>query len=158
MGGALRGTGIVKPTMIVQLLTVVINIILAPILIAGWGTGMPMGVAGAGLASTIAIAVGIVALTVYFIKLEKYVGFDRSQIQPRLAIWRRMIAIGFPAGGEFLLMFVYLAVIYWIIQPFGASAQAGFGVGSRVMQAIFLPTMVIAFAVPTRLVHALFYR
>lgn len=39
MGSALRGTGIVKPTMIVQMLTVVLNIILAPILIAGWGTG-----------------------------------------------------------------------------------------------------------------------
>ena len=36
---------------IVQMLTVVLNIILAPILIAGWGTGKPMGVAGAGSAS-----------------------------------------------------------------------------------------------------------
>ncbi|HOP20285.1 MAG TPA: MATE family efflux transporter [Amphiplicatus sp.] len=50
MGSALRGTGVVKPTMIVQLLSVLSNIILAPILIAGWGTGHPLGVAGAGLA------------------------------------------------------------------------------------------------------------
>ncbi|MCB1578623.1 MAG: MATE family efflux transporter, partial [Xanthomonadales bacterium] len=35
MGSALRGTGIVKPTMIVQVLTLLLNIILAPILIAG---------------------------------------------------------------------------------------------------------------------------
>ena len=59
MGSALRGTGIVKPTMVVQVLTLVINTILAPILIAGWGIGRPMGVAGAGLASTIAIVVGV---------------------------------------------------------------------------------------------------
>ncbi|MEQ1517755.1 MAG: MATE family efflux transporter [Usitatibacteraceae bacterium] len=39
MGSALRGTGIVKPTMIVQMLTVVLNAILAPVLIAGLGTG-----------------------------------------------------------------------------------------------------------------------
>jgi len=37
-------------------------------------------------------------------------------------------------------------VIFWIIRTFGASAQAGFGVGSRVMQAIFLPAMAVAFA------------
>src|SRR6185503_2492759 len=49
-------------------------------------------------------------------------------------------------GGEFALMFCYLAVIYWVIRHFGAEAQAGFGVGSRVMQAIFLPAMAVAFA------------
>ena len=53
MGSALRGTGIVKPTMIVQVLTLMLNIVLAPILIAGWVTGHPLGVAGAGLASSI---------------------------------------------------------------------------------------------------------
>ena len=36
MGSALRGTGINKPTLLVQMLTVVLNAILAPILIAGW--------------------------------------------------------------------------------------------------------------------------
>lgn len=35
MGSALRGTGIVQPTVIVQALTVVLNIVLAPVLIAG---------------------------------------------------------------------------------------------------------------------------
>src|SRR5882757_1754437 len=35
MGSALRGTGIVQPTMIVQVLTVILNAVLAPILIAG---------------------------------------------------------------------------------------------------------------------------
>jgi Na+-driven multidrug efflux pump len=39
-----------------------------------------------------------------------------------------------------------MAVIYWGIRDFGSAAQAGFGVGSRVMQAIFLPAMAIAFA------------
>lgn len=57
-----------------------------------------------------------------------------------------MLNIGLPAGGEFALMFVYMAVIYWVIRDFGAAAQAGFGVGTRLMQAIFLPAMAIAFA------------
>src|SRR6185369_7154240 len=43
MGSALRGTGIVKPTMVVQMLTVLLNAALAPVLIAGWGTGHPLG-------------------------------------------------------------------------------------------------------------------
>ena len=42
MGSALRGTGIVRPTMIVQAATVIVNIVLAPVLIAGWGTGLAL--------------------------------------------------------------------------------------------------------------------
>ena len=148
MGSALRGTGIVKPAMVVQLITVVLNIVLAPVLIAGWGTGRPLGVAGAALASTIAIAAGVAVLALYFVRLEKYVGFHADLWRPRLATWRRMLAIGLPAGGEFALMFVFMAVTYYVISPFGAAAQAGFGIGSRVMQAIFLPAMAVAFAVP----------
>jgi Na+-driven multidrug efflux pump len=116
------------------------------VLIAGWGSGHPLGVAGAGLASTIAIAFGVALLAMYFYKLEKYVRPHPSMWAPRLKLWVRMLNIGLPAGREFALMFAYMAIIFWIIRSLGAAAQAGFGVGSRVMQAIFLPAMAVAFA------------
>jgi putative MATE family efflux protein len=147
MGSALRGTGIAKPTMVVQMLTVLLNALLAPILIAGWLTHKPLGVAGAGLASSISIAVGVALMLVYFVRLEKYVGWDPTLFHARLVVWKRILRIGLPPGGEFALMFVYLGVMYWVIRDFGAHAQAGFGIGSRVMQAIFLPAMAVAFAV-----------
>jgi len=146
MSSALRGTGIVRPAMLVQVLTVILNAILAPVLIAGWGTGHPLGVAGAGLASSLALAVGAVALALYFHRLEKYVGFDAKLWRPQLATWRRLLRIGLPAGGEFALMFIVMAVIYWIIRRFGEDAQAGFGIGTRMMQSLFLPAMAVAFA------------
>jgi putative MATE family efflux protein len=146
MGSALRGTGIVKPTMVVQALTVLLNAALAPVLIAGWGTGRPLGVAGAGLASTISVAAGVALLAAYFVRLEKYVGFDPGHWRPRFATWGRMLDIGLPAGGEFALIGVFSAVLYWIIRDFGTAAQAGLGIGGRVMQCVFLPAMAIAFA------------
>lgn len=146
MGSALRGTGIARPTMVIQVLTVVINALLAPVLIAGWGTGVAFGVAGAGWASSIAIAAGVAMSAWYFLRLEHYVGFDLRLLRPRLAVWKRIFAIGLPPGGEFALMFIYMGVMYWLIRHFGSAAQAGFGIGSRVMQAIFLPAMAIAFA------------
>jgi len=147
MGSALRGTGIVKPAMMVQVLTIILNTILAPVLIAGWGPGPALGVMGAGLASSISVAVGVVLLSLYFIKLEKYVSFQRRLWRPKIELWGRMLNIGLPAGGEMMLMFIYSAVVYWVIQRFGAPAQAGFSIGGRIMQAIFMPTMAIAFSV-----------
>jgi putative MATE family efflux protein len=146
MASALRGTGIVNPTIVVQILTVVLNAILAPIMISGWLTGYPMGMMGAGLSTSVSIAVGVVLMSTYFVRLEQYVRFDPTQIGPRLAIWRRILVIGVPPGGEFALMFVYMAFIFWVSRVFGADAQAGFSAGTRVMQAIFLPAMAIAFA------------
>ena len=147
MSSALRATGIVQPTMVVQVFTVLLNAALAPVLIAGWGTGRPLGVAGAGLASTIAIAAGVGILWLYFVRLEKYVSFHKEQWQPRLPVWKRMFTVGLPSGGEFALMFVYTGVTYWVIRHFGAAAQAGFGIGGRIMQGIFLPALAISFAV-----------
>ena len=146
MGSALRGTGIVAPTMIVQMLTALINAILAPMFIIGWLTGYPMGVAGAGLATSISVLIGVIMMTVYFFKLEHYVKFNPAQFMPQIKQWARMLNVGLPAGGEFALMFVYLWVIYRVIGGFGSEAQAGFGIGSRIMQAIMLPAMAIAFA------------
>jgi putative MATE family efflux protein len=146
MGSALRGTGIVKPTMIVQIVAVLLNAALAPVLIAGWGTGHPLGVAGAGLASTIAIAVGVTMLITYFFRLEKYVAFDSALWRPQFATWSRLLRIGLPAGGEFALMFVFIGVVYWIVRGFGPDAQAAFGIGSRLTQSMFLPAMAVAFA------------
>ena len=146
MGSALRGTGIVQPSMIVQVLTVILNAVLAPVLIAGWGTGHPLGVAGAGLASSLSLAVGVVLLGIYFHRLEHYVTFDATAWRWDFAVWGRLLRIGLPAGGEFALMFVYMMIIYWIIRPFGQDAQAGFGIGMRLNQSLFLPAMAVAFA------------
>ena len=147
LGSGLRGTGIVQPTMIVQMLTVILNTALAPILISGWGTHHPLGTAGAGLASSIAVACGVLFLWVYFARLEHYVALHPQQWRPRWPVIGRILNIGLPAGGEFFMIFVVLGVIYWVIRGFGPAAQAGFGIGGRVMQALFLPVMAVAFAV-----------
>ncbi len=147
MSSALRATGIVKPTMMIQVITILLNTILAPTLIVGFGPAPALGVVGAGLATTFSSAVGVAMLIAYFVKLEKYVTFQFTLWKPQLSIWGRMVNIGLPAGGEMLLMFGYFAVVYWLIQDFGESAQAGFSVGGRIMQSIFMPIMAIAFAV-----------
>ena len=146
MASALRATGIVRPSMIVQALAVIINIALAPVLIAGWGTGHAFGVAGAGLASSIAVLIGVLMLWMYFHKLERYVAFDPAQWRPQVREWKRILNVGLPAGGEFAIIFIWMAVIYYALRDFGAAAQAGFGIGTRVLGLIQMPALAIALA------------
>ncbi|OPY94896.1 MATE family efflux transporter [Bradyrhizobium sacchari] len=146
MASALRATGIVRPSMLVQALAVGINIALAPILISGWGTGHPLGVAGAGLASSIAVFIGVLMLLAYFLKLERYVAFHPAQWRPQLRQWKRILNVGLPAGGEFVMVFIIMAVGYYVLSVFGPAAQAGFGIGTRVLGLIQMPALAVALA------------
>ena len=146
LGTALRATGVVQPAMYVQTATLALNAILAPLLITGWGTGVALGAFGAGLASSIAAIAGFAATVWLFPRVQSYLRIDIARLTPRYDIWRRITDIGLPSALEFLIMFVTAAIIYVVIRGFGAHAQAGFGIGARIMQSVFLPAMAVAFA------------
>lgn len=144
---ALRATGVIKPTIVVQVLSVVLNIIFAPLLIFGIGPWSRMGVTGAALATFVSVFVADLLMVIYFEKKYHYLRFRAALLAPQFTIWWAMLKIGLPAGAEFILLSLYIGIVYVIIRPFGAAAQAGFGVGARVMQALFLPVVALSFAV-----------
>ena len=146
MSAALRGTGNFRPGMIVQTATVIINIVLAPVLMFGWIGAPQMGVAGVGLASFIAIIIGTVWLAFYFFDPASYLKLH-PHFKPDAGMWGQVLKIGLPAGVEFALIAVYLFVVYTVSRPFGAAAQAGFGIGQRIVQAGFMPIVALGFAV-----------
>jgi putative MATE family efflux protein len=142
----LRGTGIVKPTMIIQFITVGLNILFAAILTIGWLTGKPYGAFGAGLATTLATIVGVIISAYYFHRHEKYVTFHKEQVKPVGEVWKRLIMIGLPIGLEFFFMSLVMGVMYFVIRQFGADAQAGLAEGQGALRFIMLPAMAVAFA------------
>jgi putative MATE family efflux protein len=146
-GAALRAVGNFKAGMIVSTGSVITNMVLAPFLIFGWWTGHAYGVAGAAISSLIAVVVAVVWFATYFLPKDSYLRFVRADLKPQFALWRKMLAIGLPAGFEFGMMGVYLVVVYAIARPFGAAAQAGFGIGQRVIQALFMPAVALGFSV-----------
>ncbi len=100
---------------------------------------------GAGLASSFATVIGTAILAVLFNRHQTYMRLH-SSLHPKWDVWKRITAIGLPATGEFALIFITTAFTYWAIRGFGPQAQACYGIGARVMQAIFLPAMALSFA------------
>lgn len=146
LGSALRGIGDMKPGLVAQTASVLLNMVLAPFLIFGWGTGLALGVAGAALASFLATLAAVIGLFVYLLRGGTFLRLQLSQMRPDFATWRKMLSIGLPAGAEFLLMSITMGLVYAVTRPFGAQAQAGFGIASRLMQAGFMPAVAISFS------------
>jgi putative MATE family efflux protein len=146
LGTCMRGVGNVRVASVVQVVSLLLNIVLAPFLIFGWLTGKPLGVFGAALATLIANLVSFAILLLYVIRNGKL--FDRSsrawRPQPRL--WLRIMSIGVPSGAEFLLMAAYMTFVGWVLHSFGSAEQAAFTIGMRVMQIGMMPGMALAFA------------
>ena len=145
-GAALRGSGVVKPTMIMLATTVVLNLVLAPVLIFGWGTGRPLGVTGAAIATLTALVIGTAMLAVYITLIHTYLRVRIDQWKPSIATWREVIVIGVPSGAELGVLAIYLLIVYSLLRPFGAAAQGGFAVGARIGQSLILPAVAVAMA------------
>ena len=146
MSAALRGAGNFKLGVAIGITTVVFNMVVAPVLIFGWIGAPALGISGAAIASLVAILIGNVWLLLHF-RGEPILSYARAELRPRMIVWRRMLAIGLPAGFDFAMMAVYLFVVYAVTRPFGAAAQAGFGIGMRVLQAGFMPVVALGMSV-----------
>jgi putative MATE family efflux protein len=146
LGAAMRGTGRFAPGMIVHAGSVALNMIVSPILMFGW-IGPPMGIAGAALGTFVAVVAATVGMACYFLPRTAYLRFTAVRWTLDVSRWRAILRIGVPAGAEFAFLAVWVMVVYAVTRRFGASAQAGFGIGMRVLQSGFLPVVALGFAV-----------
>src|SRR5688500_2317803 len=118
MASAMRAVGNFKTPMIVGTGSVVLHMLLAPVLIFVWGTGRAFGVAGAAISTLVSVVLAVAWLTFYFVRPDSYLKFDASVGKPDFGIWRRMLAVGLPAGVEFGVTAFYLLIVYSVTKPF----------------------------------------
>ena len=145
-GAALRGSGVVKPTVIILVTSVLLNLVLAPVLILGWGTGRALGVFGAAMATLVAIVIGTLMLAAYMAFIHQYLRVQIRTWGPSLATWKEVVAIGLPSAAELGILAIYLLIVYSLLRPFGAAAQGGFAMGARIGQSLILPAVAVAMA------------
>jgi putative MATE family efflux protein len=128
-----RAAGDTRTPTKVGVLVVLINLVLDPILIFGWGPIPRMGVVGASLASLIAIGIGMVIIL--SLMFSGRLGFRLAGLAKIAVSAREMfkiMKIGMPMAGHNLTF----VLVYWfliqIVHEYGEPAAAAMGVGNRV--------------------------
>lgn len=141
-----RGIGIVTGPTLILTLTVLLDAAFSAVLIPGLGFIPALGVKGPGVAGTLSLAIGSILMLAYCRRTEPDIAIQRKLLAPHLSVWRRIIAIGLPAAAELTLMFLMMSVVYVVIRNEGASTQAGFGIGFRILSLLVLPGLAISAA------------
>jgi putative MATE family efflux protein len=129
--------------------TVLLNFILDPLFIFGWGAVPALGVMGAALATlgTQMIA-AIIALFVLF--SGRYdIHLSLRDFAPDGAYIKRAFFLGFPASIEMSARALGLTVMTFLIASFGTLAVASYGAGSNILQIVMIPAMGLSMAIST---------
>jgi putative MATE family efflux protein len=144
----LRASGDTKTPSIVMGVGGIINAILDPIFIFGFGPIEAMGIKGAAIATLVSWLVG----TAYILYI---VGYKRQLIHTSLVFLKTfaqsskaILHIGLPAAGANMLTPISAAILTAIAATYGESAVAAFGVGSRIESIACLVVLAMSMTLP----------
>lgn len=142
--GTLQGVGDSLTPLYVQTASVVLNVILDPIFIFGWGPVPAMEVAGAAWATFLARMVSCSISMVFLFGGFKRVRVRFPLMRPNRATLSLMSRIGLPAAIGQSFSSLGFAVMQGVVNSFGPAVIAAFGVGNRVQSFFNMPAQGIS--------------
>lgn len=141
---ALQGIGDSVTPLIVQSVTVFLNILLDPIFIFGLGPIPAMTVRGAAYATVLARMVASVIAIVILLKGSKGIKlYFRDMVPDRKAI-KLLLKIGLPSSIGQGISALGFTVLQGVVNGFGTAVIAAFGIGNRIIGLFNMPAMGIS--------------
>ncbi len=144
-----RGAGNAALAMRSLWLANIINIILDPLLIFGWGPVPAMGITGAALATTIGRGCGVLYQCYHLFDGRGRVMIARRHLQVAWPILWNIVRVSAGASAQFLIASASWVFLMRIVASFGSDAVAGYTFAVRVVIFAMLPAWGIANAAST---------
>ena len=129
---AMRAIGDTRKSAIVSAQLALLNLVLDPLFIFGWGPIPGYGIQGAAIATAVAAAVTTITALFILAKQERILDFSWPRWPELRQNWSNLLTIAIPAIGANMMTPLAAAIMTAIIARFGTEAVAGFGVGTRI--------------------------
>lgn len=114
-------------------LAAIINLLLDPLLIFGWGDIPSLGLTGAALATLIAeVVVSVTSSLVFYFSYRGLGNFVLRPLQESWPNWKSILHIAVPAASVNLFVPISLGLITSLVARYGTESVAGFGIAVRV--------------------------
>ncbi|MBT8097242.1 MAG: MATE family efflux transporter [Woeseia sp.] len=129
---SMRATGDTRLPSRLMVIASVLNVLLDPLLIFGWGPVPRMELDGAAMAALLARA-SIFIGTVYLMRHRlDMLSFNKPKWEELKRSWADILHVGLPAAGTNAIIPIATGVITATLAQYGPEAVAGFGVASRI--------------------------
>lgn len=149
INGIFRGAGDASLAMRSLILANVMNIILDPLFIFGFGPVPAFGVVGAGMATTLGRGTGVLYQLYHLFKGKRVIRIDADNWDIRKDIVVRLLKVSAGGTGQFLIGSASWVFLVRIMSTFGSAALAGYTIGIRVIIFAILPAWGMANAAAT---------
>ena len=146
----LRGAGDAATPLRFLILTVVLDVILNPLLILGFGPIPPLGIAGSAWATVIATTVGLIGLVGWIYAKDlplRLRGAELRWLKPHRAELGFILAKGLPMGAQMLVISGAGVIMIGLVNREGIVMAAAYGALLQVWNYIGMPAMAIGGAV-----------
>ena len=143
----LRASGDAKTPSYLMTAGALLNVVLDPILIFGWGPIPRMELEGAAYSTVLSNALaGSIAFSVIYFR-DHLIRFKRKDLPLIFDSWAKVLHVGIPSMASSLVTPLTTAFITWQVAQFGQEAVAGFGVASRIEGISLMALMALSAAV-----------
>lgn len=144
----IRASGNAKLHGTLMTISAIINAVLDPMLIFGFGPIPAMGIGGAALATVIAWLFTIVMICYYLCAKEKLLSFRLPPIANLLQTWKKLLSISLPASLANMITPIAAGVLTATMASYGPGAVAAFGVVSRIEAFIMIVVLGMSMSLP----------
>ncbi len=127
----------------------ILNMVLDPLLIFGWGPVPAMGVEGAAIATNIGRLAGVLYQVYYLMGEKGIIKIHKDNVHIDRTIIRRLLNIAAGNVGQFLISTASWLFLARIIVTFGSGAFAGYQFAIRIIIFTILPSWGMANAAAT---------
>ena len=141
LNSLLHAEGDTKTYRNVLIVSFLLNIILNPLFIFGYGFLPPMGIAGIGFATIVAQFIGLLIIFNKIIKSSRIKNIQIIDFYPKIYLLKKLFNQSAPISATLLLISVGNFVVLAYISVFGEHAIAGYGAAARFEQILLLPVL-----------------
>ncbi|MEB2781725.1 MATE family efflux transporter [Algoriphagus sp. C2-6-M1] len=145
----MRGIGNVLLPMYIVFGTVLLNLVLDPLFIFGYGSIEGYGVAGAAIASIITQGLSAAAGLYILFRGKQGIKIKLSCMNLEFRWVKRMFELGIPASLEQSSRAAAMTLMVMLVTSYGSEVVAAYGIGARILSLVIVPSLGMGIATTT---------